>query len=254
MNPLRNKKILITRAEHQCKSLEKLFDYKGAETVRLPMIAIRAIEDQSIIESIVTKLESVNWVIFTSVNAVNYFFDALDKFEVKVHFLNDLRIATVGEKTKAAVEKIGYRSNFVPIEYTAAMLAKQLPLLGHERILIPQSTKANNEYVDLLKSKCAEVISLPMYENFDPSYTESQLKSFLDLNIDWITFFSGSAVTNFIDHIKKYRLSFPRAKYAVVGPSTKKVAEENGLHTSIVADPYTEEAMVEAIINYEKHV
>ncbi len=254
MNPLRNKKILITRAEQQCKSIEKLFDYKGADTVTLPMIAIRAIEDQSIIESILTKLESINWVIFTSVNAVNYFFDALDRFEVKVHFLNDLRIATVGEKTKAAIEKIGYRSNFVPIEYTAEMLAKQLPLLGHERILIPQSTKANNEFVDLLKSKCTEVVALPMYENNNTFYTEVQLKSSLDSNIDWVTFFSASAVVNFVDHLKKYKLSFPEAKCAVVGPSTKIVAEKNGLYVSVVANPHTEEAMVEAIINYEKHV
>ncbi len=254
MNPLKNKKVLITRAEHQCKSIEKLLAYKGAETVRLPIIAIRSIEDQTLIKSIVTDLESINWVVFTSVNAVNYFFEALENYAVKVHFLTDLRIATVGEKTKAAVEKIGYRSNFVPIEYTAKMLAKQLPIFGHERILIPQSTKANNEYVDLLKEQCREVIPLPIYENYDPIYTREELTSVVDTSLDWITFFSGSAVHNFTKQLKLHNLSFPMSKVAVVGPSTKKVAEENGYTISAMANPYTEEGLVEAILNNENDV
>lgn len=254
MNPLRNKKVLVTRAEHQSKSVEKLLNYKGAETERLPMIAIRAIEDQSYIKNMVTQLESINWVVFTSVNAVNYFFEALEQYEVKVHFLTDLRIATVGEKTKAAVEKIGYRSNFVPIEYTAHMLAKQLPIFGHERILIPQSTKANNEYVELLKNQCEEVIAMPMYENYDPSYSKEELEVALSQDLDWITFFSGSAVTNFVKQIERNNLSIPLAKIAVVGPSTQKVAEKKGLKVTVVANPYTEEALVEAIVNYEHHV
>ena len=254
MNPLRNKKVLVTRAEHQCKSVEKLLSYKGAETTALPMIAIRAIKNQIQIKSIVTQLESINWVVFTSVNAVNYFFDALEQYEVKVHFLTDLRIATVGEKTKAAVEKIGYRSNFVPIEYTAKMLAKQLPIFGHERILIPQSSKANNEYVELLKDQCEEVISMPMYVNYDPAYSKEELEAVLSQDLDWITFFSGSAVTNFVKQIERNNLSVPMAKIAVVGPSTQKVAEEKGFNVAVVANPYTEEAIVEAIVKNEEHV
>lgn len=254
MNPLKNRKVLITRADHQCKSIEKLLAYKGAETARLPMIAIRPIKDQSFIESIVTDLESIDWVVFTSVNSVNYFFEALENYDVKVHFLTDLRIATVGEKTKAAVEKIGYRSNFVPIEYTAKMLAKQLPIFGHERILIPQSTKANNEYVDLLREQCQEVIPLPIYENYEPTYTREGLVSVLDKNFDWITFFSGSAVVNFTKQLKIHNLSLPMVKVAVVGPSTKKVAEDNGFTISALANPYTEEGVVEAILKNEKDV
>tara|TARA_R110002049_G_scaffold119218_1_gene273388 strand:+ start:3659 stop:4423 length:765 start_codon:yes stop_codon:yes gene_type:complete len=254
LNPLQNKKVLVTRAEHQCKSVEKLLSYKGAETTRLSLIAIRAIADQTAIKSAVAQLESINWVVFTSVNAVNYFFEALEKYEVKVHFLTDLRIATVGEKTKAAVEKIGYRSNFVPIEFTAKMLAKQLPLFGHERILIPQSSKANNEYVELLKEQCDEVIPLPMYENYDPAYSKEELEAILNQDLDWITFFSGSAVTNFAKQIERNHLSIPIAKIAVVGPSTQKVAEEKGFNVTVVANPYTEEGMVEAIVNYEQHV
>ena len=239
MSHLQNKKILITRASHQTKSFSKQMESLGAKCVSLPMIAIRPIEDQSHVQKQLQDLENINWIVFTSVNTVNYFFEAIEKFNIKVHFLTDLRIATVGETTKAALEKIGYRSNFVPIEYTAKMLAKQLPIFGDERILIPQSSKANNE--------CQEVITLPIYENYSPIYSKGEIETVLKERLDWITFFSGSAVTNFYEHLERYELELGDEKLAVIGPSTNEVLEKYGSIATIMANPYTEEGLIAAI-------
>lgn len=247
MSHLQNKKILITRASHQTKSFSKQMESLGAKCVSLPMIAIRPLEDQSHVQKQLQDLENINWIVFTSVNTVNYFFEAIEKFNIKVHFLTDLRIATVGETTKAALEKIGYRSNFVPIEYTAKMLAKQLPIFGDERILIPQSSKANNEYVELLKDQCQEVITLPIYENYSPIYSKGEIETVLKERLDWITFFSGSAVTNFYEHLERYELELGDEKLAVIGPSTNEVLEKYGSVATIMANPYTEEGLIAAI-------
>lgn len=253
MNPLQNKKLLITRAEHQTDSFIKLLENKGAETISLPMIAIRAIENQENIIKELTQLEDVDWLVFTSVNTVNYFFEAIEKYQIKVHFLTHLRIATVGEKTKAALEKVGYRSSFVPIEYTAEMLAKQIPIFGDERILIPQSSKANNEYVNLLSQQCKEVITLPIYENYNPTYSKTEIESVLASQVDWITFFSGSAVENFCQHLSKYHLELSHEKIAVIGSSTEKVAVNNGLKINLVAEPYTAEGMLNELLKFYRH-
>jgi uroporphyrinogen-III synthase len=247
VNHLQNNRILVTRASHQTKSFCKQIESLGAESLLLPMIAIQAIKDQTRIEKELQELENINWIVFTSVNTVHYFFEAIEKYNIKVHFLTDLRIATVGETTKSALEKIGYRSNFVPIEYTAQMLAKQLPIFGDERILIPQSSKANNEYVDLLKDQCKEVITLPIYENYNPEYTQEEFEAIFNPQLDWITFFSGSAVTNFYNHIERYSIELEETQIAVIGPSTLKVLEEYGASAKVMADPYTEDGMIAAL-------
>ncbi len=250
MNPLQNKKLLITRAEHQTDSFIKLLENKGAEAISFPMIAIRAIENQKNIEKELNLLENIDWIVFTSANTVNYFFETIEKFQIKVHFLTHLRIATVGEKTKAALEKVGYRSSFVPIEYTAQMLAKQIPIFGDERILIPQSSKANNEYVNLLSEQCKEVITLPIYENYDPQYSKEDFIAILEHQLDWITFFSGSAVENFCQHLSKYNLELTNEKIAVIGTSTEKIAVDNGLKINLVAKPFTEDGMLKELLKF----
>jgi uroporphyrinogen III methyltransferase/synthase len=75
----------------------------------------------------------------------------------------------------------------------------------------------------------------------------------LNGEIDIITFTSSSTVTNFIELIGENAAKQlpPSVQIACIGPITAETAEENGLKPGIVADEYTTEGLVKAILGAE---
>ena len=101
--------------------------------------------------------------------------------------------------------------------------------------------------LELLENQCDEVITLPIYENYFPSYSKGELEAVLKERLDWITFFSGSAVTNFYEHLERFELKLGDEKLAVIGPSTNEVLEKFGATATIMANPYTEDGLIAAL-------
>jgi uroporphyrinogen III methyltransferase/synthase len=252
---LNGKKVLVTRAKAQSKSLIESIEKAGGEAIVLPLIELVPLEDQTEIEKAFKNLEEYNWLVFTSANAVEFFFEVAEKYGVKFYFYPELKIATVGEKTKLKLEQLGYRTNFVPIQYTAEVLAENMDQdIKGKKILIPRSQKASDEYLEVFRKRGAIPHPLTIYKNQFVKYEESEVQTVFQETIDYITFTSGSTVEA-LDLLKqKHQFQLSKEQYVCIGPSTAKKAETLGYRVSAIAEPFTVEGIVEAIKKLENHV
>lgn len=245
--PLEGIKILVTRPEEQAISFVQLLERKGAEVFRLPLIELMPSDNHLEKQEVLKNLHEVDWLIFTSVNAVKFFFDAAEKYNTQFYFLPDLRIATVGEKTKKAIEELGFRTNFVPNNFSADLLVKQIPDISDKNILIPRSEKADDTYVHELEKRGAKVRTVVFYQNEEVIYFQNEFLGVMNKGMDFLTFTSGSTVKSFNKYCEKYNYTLDGEKIIVIGPSTNSIAKKLNFKVAAVAKKFTTEGIVTEI-------
>lgn len=252
---MKGKKILITRSEEDNKDFREKLEKKGAEVIQLPMIHFELSKDLTVIHQQLKRLETINWIVFTSAKTVEFFFQIAENKGIKFYYYPDLKIATVGEKTKLKLEQLGYRTNFVPIQYTAEVLAENMDEnIEGKNILIPQSNLASKEYFQVFEKRGATPIPATIYETLPVIYDSETFEAILDKGIDYLTFTSGSTFKAFYQNMVNVKVNCKSEKIVCIGPSTAKVIEQKGYEISAIAEPHTTEGMIKAIEKIEEHV
>jgi uroporphyrinogen-III synthase len=239
MLPLKNNTILITRAESQSEDFSEKLQLLGARTISLPLIKTSPIHQSELINSYNSNFD---WLIFTSVNTVTYFFKLIDPKKITA------KIAVVGEKTAQHIQRLGLTVNFQPTEFTGKHIAKEIPIRKNEKIFIPRSIVAKNDIVEILENRNCKVTTLSIYDNTPITYTPQELTNLLNCKIDYITFTSGSTVKAFAN------LNYPlhHTKAICIGPETAKIAQQLNINVAEMANPHTIEGMIDAILNSNK--
>ena len=227
---MKGKKVLITRSAEDNKDFKEQLEKKGVEVIEAPMIRFELAEDLTVIHEQLEQLEAIDWIVFTSAKTVEFFFEIAERKGIKFYYYPDLKIATVGEKTKLKLEQLGYRTNFVPIQYTAEVLAENMDEnIEGKRILI-------------------------IYETLPVAYTIEDFETVMNQKIDYLTFTSGSTFDAFYENMLGAKIDLTFEKIICIGPSTAKVVEQKGFDVSILAAPHTTEGMIKAIEKLEEHV
>jgi uroporphyrinogen-III synthase len=246
---LNGKSVLITRAAHQSKKFIDLVEKHGGNAVALPMIELVELEDKTEVITAFEKLNEIDWLVFTSENAVAYFFQYANEAGIKFYFYPNLKIATVGEKTKLKLEQLGYRTNFVPIEYSAEVLAENMDEnISGKKVLIPRSDLASDEYLSVFEKRGAEVFPLTVYNNKAIEYSKETLTEKLAGEIDYLTFTSGSTIQSLYRSALNAEIDLSNYKIYCIGPSTARAAQNLGFSVQGTANPHTEEALFDLIL------
>ncbi len=234
--PLKNKTVLVTRSKDQAEEFINQLTNLGANTIALPLIATKSINQKELSQSI--KTQHFDWIIFTSPNAVTYFFDTVNPKEITS------KIAVVGSKTKEVIEAFNLNVDFIPTKFIAKQLAKELPLSGSESIFIPRSSIAKNDAISILENRNCYIKTLSIYENYQVNYSKEELNKVTNQNIDFITFASGSTIKSFLE------LDFPikNEKIICIGPETAKVAEQYKILVAGIATPHNMDGMIDELI------
>tara|TARA_B110000046_G_scaffold47958_1_gene53067 strand:- start:44809 stop:45567 length:759 start_codon:yes stop_codon:yes gene_type:complete len=252
---MKGKKVLITRSTEDNKDFREQLERKGAEVIQLPMIQFNLSEDLTLIHQQLERLETIDWIVFTSTKTVEYFFQIAESKGIKLYYYPDLKIATVGEKTKIKLEQLGYRTNFVPIQYSAEVLAENMDEnVEGKRILIPQSNLASKEYFKVFEKRGAIPIPARIYKTIPVKHETEIFKAVMNQKIDYLIFTSGSTFEAFYQNMQEAEVELTAEKIICIGPSTSKVVEERGMNVSCIAAPHTTEGMIKAIENLEEHV
>jgi|SRR5690554_1364212 len=252
---LKGRKVLLTRAADQQKELAEKIQYKGGIPIGLPMIELKMRQALNELHMAFNQFEKYDWLIFTSVNSVKFFFKAAEDFGLKLYFYPNLKIATVGEKTKLVLEQLGYRTNFVPIEFTAAVLAANMDEnIAGKNILLPRSAKAADDYLKVFDERSALVDAIPLYDNFELMHPKDHFLQTMGNGLDYLTFMSGSAVRAFVKNMQAYDYRLKNESVVCIGPSTAKVATTLGLKVDLIARPYTIEGMIEGMNKIKAYV
>lgn len=240
MQPLKNKTIIITRSETQFEKFIIKLEILGAKTIALPLIKTSAINQNELKTTF--NSGNYNWLIFTSANAVQFFFKSVNYKSVNTN------IAVVGNKTQKAIEKIGLEIDFIPTQFTAKDLAKNLPISENDSILIPRSDLAKNDIVEILRNRSCRVKTLSIYKNGSVNYSKTELNNIFNQHIDFITFTSGSTIESFT----KLGININSEKVICIGPETAKIANNNNISVAAIANPHTIEGMIDEMIRLTK--
>lgn len=256
--PLFQKKVLVTRAEEQAEALAQALRARGAVPLVCPLIAIRP---RKVAPQIWQQIQAgvYSWLIFTSVNGVRLFGEALWSAGLDARSLGSCRIAAMGEKTAQALQGLGLRADIVPQVYQAETLADALlcEVGPGERILLPRASKTREVLTQKLREAGCETEELPLYDTEIVRENAARLRQLL-AEADYVTLASSSAVQAFFACVSPQEYAQIQAdrppekgklRMAAIGPITAASLEKEGVQAEIVPQKYTLEALIEAMEN-----
>ena len=242
--PLAGWKVLVTRPKELISRTADKLREKGAEVLELPAIRTVPMEDQNLLHEAFSKLETYQWLVFTSPAGVEVFFRQMEKKKIDLRSLGNAKIAVIGEGTKKKFLERGIYPDFMPSVYDGNTLGKELGALlnGTEKILIPRASLGNRELAEELKKTGAQVDDVPTYET---GYVSSPLinekKEFEEGTIDLAVFTSASTVKGFVESTKG--LDYSRVRAACIGKQTRAAADSYGMQTYM-----SEKATIDSLI------
>lgn len=245
---LEGKRIVVTRARGQAGALCAKLSALGAEVIEFPTIEIRPAADYGPLDGAIARLESYDWLIFTSANAVRFFLERVRHCQANLSALR-ARICAIGPATRSAVEALGLKVELMPEEYVAESLVAAFASeeLAGKRILLPRAAVARDLVPTELAARGARVDVVEAYRTVVPENAPALArKLFSGRKPDWITFTSSSTVTNFVAAAGAAALDGVRV--ASIGPVTTATAQQHGIPVSTQAAEFTIEGLVQAIV------
>lgn len=244
--PLSGKRVLVTGTRYMAKEMEAELGALGAETVAISVIESMPLMDEAVREAF-DGIGRYRWVVFTSGNGVEIFFDTMKKLSVDIRKLMHLKFAAVGKNTAAALAEHGIYCDFVPSKFSGADLAKEwIPQLGGEdAVLLMRAKEGSAVLPEALKKAGIPFADVALYETWTDERRSDELNRAV-LDADYVTVASGSAVHAFCSMVPGYQGL--AAKVVSIGPSTTKAAEELGLPVYKSASEYTAAGIAEAIL------
>lgn len=254
--PLLGRSIVVTRAREQASSLALLLTELGAEVIQFPTIDITPITETAVIDQYIHRIKEYDWIIFTSVNGVRFFWENLTAFKLDSRSLAGIHVAAIGPATSEAIKEKGIQPDFVPEAYISESIAEGLVELGMKgkRILLPRAREAREILPDTLRKAGAFIDIVPVYETRPVGRFQDTVIQYLEKGtLDCITFGSSSTVDNFFEQIpvniiRKYTCP----KFATIGPVTSNTLKKYGFEHDIQPTKYTIPDLVNAIADAYK--
>ena len=251
--PFFGKTVLVTRARSQASKLTACLEELGARVIEKPAIAIAASDDgYAAVDAAIAKLDSYQWLIFTSTNGVERFMQRLFAAGKDVRALGYAKVAAIGQTTAKKLQSYGIRADVVPQEFRAEGILESLKgkLPPHAKILLPRAAVAREILPEKLREQGAEVDVVPVYQTVMAETSEEEraaLREELENGaIDFVTFTSSSTVVNLVKLLGGIE-PLKGVKTACIGPVTAETARKHGIEPAIVASRYTIEGLVEAM-------
>ncbi|MEO8602198.1 MAG: uroporphyrinogen-III C-methyltransferase [bacterium] len=248
------RRIVVTRPRAQAAGFIDALSDLGADVVACPTIEIVAPESWGPLDAAIDRLESYDWLVLTSANGVQMFFDRLRVRGRDVRALHRARLAAVGSETAAAVAARGLLVDVVPEEFRAEAVAAAMTAaaIAGARVLLPRAAVAREVLPVMLRAAGAVVDEAASYRSVAPSRDLRELRALVaERAVDLVTFTSSSTVTNFVALLGADAAALLADSPAgCIGPITADTARAAGFRVVVQPRTYTVAAFTAAI---ERH-
>lgn len=255
IGPLGRVTVLVTRPLTQSSEITRLLEERGAAVVHCATIEIAAPASWEAMDQAIAKIETYDWLVFTSANGARFFFERVAEvrnadFQPPGH----QSVCAIGPATARAIEIAGTHVDLLVTESRAeGVLCEIVERVGGEggipglRFLLPGARYARDLLPVELRRLGAQVEAVEAYQTVRPTVDVGAL--FLRHKIGVITFTSPSTVSNFATLVRPDLLAVLQADLLVacIGPLTTAAALERGFKRIVQADAPNSQAMVEAI-------
>lgn len=241
-------RVVVTRTPNQASAFSQKLRQAGFVPVEFPAIMLQPLPPEPL-DAALAELATFGWLIFTSGNAVEFFFNG--------RHISPRQLPNVAASGSATAEKVAARGvtvTFMPEEFVGEQLVTGLGELAGKRVLLPRAKRGRPEIVRLLAKQGADVVEVPLYDTVTAVPTPAQWQTIAQ-GFEAVTFTSPSSVRNFL----KLAASRPEvqqwletAVIVCIGPITAETAVTNGLTAIRVPDEYTTDGMVAELTRYFK--
>ncbi len=249
--PLAGKRVVVTRTRTQAGALSSQLRALGADVLELPTIRIEPPGDVHGFAELVQDAHAYDWIVFTSPNGVNSFFELFYKLYDDAREIGGAKIAAIGPATAQRVRDFRVHVDLQPEEFVAEGLVRAFKKEGgveNLRILLARAEKARDVLPRELSAMGAIVDDGIAYRTVPETRDDNGARHrLLEEGADLITFTSSSTVENYM----ALGLPWPSGmQVASIGPVTSDTARELGLQVDVEARRHDIPGLVDAIRNF----
>lgn len=241
--PLHGARVFVTRPRDKGSVLSERLSELGAEVVEIPALRTEILEPSDDSFWSLERLQTYNWIVFSSPVGAEAFFQFLRRERIDIRALSGPRFATVGEKTRNALEDKGVIVECCPEEFNGQALAKVLlPRLSREdRVLALTPQNRESAVVSALRAKGVLCDTVAVYRTvleeggFFPQLWPG----------DYAAFASASAVEGFAEMAGGQPLSGLKA--VCIGKQTAAAAKRFGM-AAVISETETVNSMIDRLV------
>ena len=247
--PLFGLRVLVTRPERGSALAAPLREL-GAEVRELPATRLEPLDPTPLREAL-QWLDSYEWVVFTSANAVRFFWDELRAADRDARALSTAKLAAVGPASGEALLARGLAVDVQAERFTAEGVLEALErrddVVG-ARVLYVTAEGARPTLRDGLEAMGVVLEEVPLYRSVPDRASAEPIREAVERGeVDVVTLTSASTVRAFVEAVgPAVARGVPVAS---IGPVTSDAARAAGLDVVLEAGAATMEGLVEAIVD-----
>ncbi len=250
--PLRGRRVVVTRTRAQASGLSRRLRDLGADVLEMPTIRVEPSQGEEAREfaRMVVDAHTYEWLIFTSPNAVEFFFNAFYKIRSDAREIGGARIAAVGPGTATKLKEYHLGVDLMPKKHVAEALAEAfLNDIGsiENTTMLWVRAKGARDVLSQTLGKAGVILDEAIAYQTIPETSDptGAVNRFREEGADLITFTSASTVESFLD----LGLSIPDGcRIASIGPVTSEAIIENGYKPDIEAKDHDIPGLVAAVL------
>ena len=236
--------ILITRPKVFCQEFAAKITRSGFNPVVFPMIETIPVDLSEENAHTIDTLSQFDWIIFSSRNAVRFFFEYISNHEVCIS--SELKMACIGQITHEELQNLGYEADFVPETFSTQGFLNEFSDSA-SKVLIPSSEIAPDVMADQLEKAGHKVKRLNMYHTRAIKYAKDELKKVLEQGLDFITFTSNSSIDAFFKTNEANEYLSGNEVFIGIGPATFGALQNQKLKSVYMAKPHTMDGIIDQI-------
>lgn len=244
--PLFGKRVLVTGTRAIVRELEAELRPLGAECLAVSLIESRPVWSEET-KAALREAGDYDWLVFTSSNGVELFFEMLGRMELDLRRLMKVKFAAIGRKTADTLKKHGFLCDFTPERFSGEDLAAEwIPTLKDgERVMLLRAEDGSTVLPRRLSEAGVAFRDIPIYRTWVDRRRKEELNRLIG-QADYVTAASGSAVKALYELLDG-NTRFP-AKLISIGPYTTKAARELGFSVYTDAVEYTAAGIAAVIL------
>lgn len=246
--PLFGRKVLVTRPRASSGTLVKKLYQLGAEPVEFPCIEVTPIPENKRLHQVCDRLGEFAWILFTSKNGVEIFFEQIYSRGLDARALANIRAGAVGSQTGNALRQAGIIPDFIPEVFDGRQLAEGVAdMVGkNEKVLVFEAEIAGDDVAEVFSGKKIFFEKIPLYRTNFTAENSSHIKAMINSGeLEYVTFTSASTVDGFIAAMGDTGLQGLTS--VCIGEQTARAAEKNGIRY-VVASQASIDSLIDKLL------
>ncbi|MDP3817848.1 MAG: uroporphyrinogen-III synthase [Methylotenera sp.] len=193
--------VAVTRPVDQATSICEAIHHHGGKATLFPLLAISPLQDYSEFEQTIASLETADWTIFISTNAVD---NALPRIIKKFgNVPRNLKFAAIGHQTARELALYGIHDILTPhtrFDSETLLALGEMHDVANETVVIFRGVGGRDVMADTLKSRGANVIFAECYRRINPQTDAQSLNNLWHQDqLDAVIVTSSEAMRNLLD-------------------------------------------------------